>query len=132
LTRRSADQAVICRRSASNDIVDGDDAAEAHRQTIHGENAIGRRLSGPSLTRSDEMALVVLRKTVGGRWRQAARSARYQPAPSPLQTQKLIVRGRETTQNRHDMVSASSATTELRPLLAEHHDREQPRRTSER
>ena len=48
--------AVILRRSALKEkVVDGDDAAEAHRQPIDGQDVIAAHPC-PSLTRSDEIA----------------------------------------------------------------------------
>src|SRR5882672_12865563 len=52
---------------AEGKIVDGDDAAEAHRQTIDRQDVIAAHPC-PSLTRSDEIAWLRSRNTVGARW----------------------------------------------------------------
>src|ERR1700730_11277470 len=49
------------------EIVDRDNAAEAHRQTFDGKN-VAFAHPWPSLTRSDEMAWACRRNTVGARW----------------------------------------------------------------
>src|SRR5580698_320173 len=46
-------------------VVDGDDAAKAHRQMIDGQNAVAH--PWPSLTRSEEIASLCRRNTVGAR-----------------------------------------------------------------
>src|SRR6266478_8804446 len=48
-------------------VVDGDDAAETHRQMTDGEDVFAAHPC-PSLTRSDEIAWLCLRNTVGARW----------------------------------------------------------------
>src|SRR6185312_1666403 len=49
------------------EFVDGDDAAEAHRQAIDGQDVVVAHPC-PSLTRSDEIAWLCFRNTVGARW----------------------------------------------------------------
>src|SRR6202044_3967665 len=63
---RSDQRGDLAPLGAKRQIVDRDDAAEAHREMIDGENGITAHPC-PSLTRSEEMAWLCRRKTVGAR-----------------------------------------------------------------
>src|SRR5712675_2085716 len=97
-------------------IADGDDAAETHRQTIDGENAFPAHPC-PSLTRSDEIAWLCCRNTVGARWPISPRGRQIisSTIASPNTSMRYWSRPRNSSKPPI-MVSAASATPSCEPM----------------
>src|SRR5437879_4427628 len=101
---------------AKRQIVDGDNAAEAHRQMIDPENAIAAH-PWPSLTRSDEMAWLCCRKTVGARWPISPRGRQIinSTIARPNTSMRYWSRPRNSSKPPI-MVRAASATPSCEPM----------------
>src|SRR5260370_2807979 len=97
-------------------IVDRDDATEAHREIIDVKNGVTAHPC-PSLTRSDEMAWLCSRNTVGARWPISPRGRKIikSTIATPNTSMRYCSRPRNSSKPPI-MVSAASATPSCEPI----------------
>src|SRR6185437_3061340 len=101
---------------AKRQLVDGDDAAEPHGETVDAQNAVAAH-PWPSLTRSDEIACACRRNTVGARWpiRPRGRQIISSTIATPNTSMRYCSRPRNSSKPPI-MVSAASATPSCDPM----------------